>query len=97
MVMKRWSVVPQRDDKITYVVPMTPAASAAQVAMMQNRHLVSRAHHAMDEVHDKADRALDLAADAQEQINTNAQNRLQNQGVMFLLIACFIIMFIILK
>ena len=41
--MKRWSVMPQtyvgsRMPHVTYVVPMTPAASAAQVAMMQNKH-----------------------------------------------------------
>ena len=93
--MKRWSVMPQRSPRgVTYVVPMTPAAS---VAMMQNRQrLMSHAEqieHAIDDAHDKADNAFEMAADAQEQLN---QNLLQNQGAMFLLIACFIILFIFL-
>jgi hypothetical protein len=75
---------------------MTPAASAAQVAMMQNRHqLMSQAErieHAVDNAHDKAETAFEMAADAQEKISLNKQN----QGVMFLLIACFIILFIFL-
>jgi hypothetical protein len=72
--------------RVTYVVPMTPAASAAQVAMMQNRQR-------LDDAHDKAENAFEMAADAQEQLSLN----MQNQGVMFLLIACFIIMFIYLQ
>lgn len=99
--MRRWSVMPQRYvgssrmPRVTYVVPMTPAASAAQVAMMQNRQqLMSRAEHAVDDAHDKAENAFEMAANAQEQLSLNMQNLLQNQGVMFLLIACFIILFI---
>lgn len=104
--MRRWSVMPQRYvgsrriPRVTYVVPMTPAASAAQVAMMQNRQrLMSHAHHiehAVDDAHDKAENAFEMAADAQEKLSLNMQNLLQNQGVMFLLIACFIILFIFL-
>lgn len=98
--MRRWSVMPQSyvgsRPRVTYVVPMTPAASAAQVAMMQNRHqLMSQAErieHAVDNAHDKAETAFEMAADAQEKISLNKQN----QGVMFLLIACFIILFIFL-
>ena len=96
--MKRWSVMPQgytsssRMPRVTYVVPMTPAASAAQVAMMQNRQrLMSRAEQieqAVDDAHDKAENAFEMAADAQEQLS------FQSQGIMFLLIACFIILFI---
>ena len=99
--MRRWSVMPQRYvgssrmPRVTYVVPMTPAASAPQVAMMQNRQqLMSRAEHAVDDAHDKAENAFEMAANAQEQLSLNMQNLLQNQGVMFLLIACFIILFI---
>lgn len=101
--MRRWSVVPQRYvgsrrmPRVTYVVPMTPAASAAQVAMMQNRHRMSQheqIEHAVEDAHDKAENAFEMAADAQEQLSLNMQNLLQNQGVMFLLIACFIILFI---
>lgn len=99
--MRRWSVMPQRYvgssrmPRVTYVVPMTPAASAAQVAMMQNRQqLMSRAEHAVDDAHDKAENAFEMAANTQEQLSLNMQNLLQNQGVMFLLIACFIILFI---
>ena len=99
--MRRWSVMPQRYvgssrmPRVTYVVPMTPAASAAQVAMMQNRQqLMSRAEHAVDDAHDKAENAFEMAANAQEQLSLNMQNLFQNQGVMFLLIACFIILFI---
>lgn len=104
--MRRWSVVPQRYvgsrrmPRVTYVVPMTPAASAAQVAMMQTkqRHMLrhEQIEHAVDEAHDKAENAFEMAADAQEQLSLNMQNLLQNQGVMFLLIACFIILFIFL-
>jgi len=102
--MRRWSVMPQRYAGTgytgSYVVPMTPAASAAQVAMMQNRqHMLSHAEqieHAVDDAHDKAENAFEMAADAQEQLNSNMQNLMQNQGVMFLLIACFIILFIFL-
>lgn len=99
--MRRWSVMPQRYagqrmPRVTYVVPMTPAASAAQVAMMQNKRLMSHAEqieHAVDDAHDKAENAFEMAADAQEQLT---QNFLQNQGLMFLLIAGFIILFIFL-
>lgn len=100
--MRRWSVVPQgyvgsrRMPRVTYV-PMTPAASAAQVAMMQNRHRQhEQIEHAVEDAHDKAENAFEMAADAQEQLSLNMQNLLQNQGVMFLLIACFIILFIFL-
>ena len=102
--MRRWSVMPQRYvgstkmPRVTYIVPMTPAASAAQVAMMQNRQrLMSHAEHiehAIDDAHDKAENAFEMASDAQEQLSSNKQDLLQNQGVMFLLIACFIILFI---
>lgn len=101
--MKRWTVMPEkygsrRMSRVTYIVPMTAAASAAQVAMMQNRErFMSHAEqieHAVDDAHDKAENALEMAADAQEQLSLNTQNLLQNQGVMFLLIACFIILFI---
>jgi len=82
--------------RVTYV-PMTPAASAAQVAMMQNRHRQhEQIEHAVEDAHDKAENAFEMAADAQEQLSLNMQNLLQNQGVMFLLIACFIILFIFL-
>jgi hypothetical protein len=101
--MRRWSVVPQRylgstkTPRMTYIVPMTPAASVAQVAMMENKNrLMSHAHeinHAVDEAHDKAENAFEMAADAQEQITASMDTVLQNQGIMFLLIACFIIMF----
>lgn len=106
--MRRWSIMPQsyvgsRMPRVTYVVPMTPAASAAQVAMMQNRQqqLMSQAHverieHAVDDAHHKAENAIEMAATSQEQLSLNMQNLLQNQGVMFLLIACFIILFIFL-
>ncbi len=105
--MRRWSVIPQRYvgssrmPRTTYVVPMTPAASAAQVAMMQNRQRMSQTQtehieNVIDDAHDKAENAFEMAADAQEQLSLNLQNVMQNQGVMFLLIACFIIMFIFL-
>lgn len=101
--MRRWSVMPQRDvgsRSVTYVVPMTPAASAAQVTMMQNRQRfmssAEQIEHAVDDAHDKAENAFEMAADAQEQLYSNTQNLIQNQGVMFLLIACFIILFIFL-
>lgn len=90
--MRRWSIVPPAA-AVTYVVPMTPAASAAQVAMMQNRQrLMSRAEqieHALDDAHDKAENAFEMAADAQEQLTKNIY---QSQGVMYLLIAFFIIL-----
>jgi hypothetical protein len=95
--------VGSRMPHVTYVVPMTPAASAAQVAMMQNKQRfmsqvsqAERIEHAVEDAHDKAETAFEMAADAQEQLSINIQNLLQNQGVMFLLIACFIIMFIFL-
>lgn len=110
--MRRWSVMPQSyigsssrrmprvTPSVTYVVPMTPAASAAQVAMMQNKQrfmsYADHIEHAVDDAHDKAENAFEMAADAQEQLSLNMQNLLQNQGVMFLLIACFIILLIFL-
>ena len=105
--MRRWSVMPQRFvgsaemPRVTYVVPMTPAASAAQVAMMQNRQrLMSHAEqieHAVDDAHDKAENAFEMAADRARRRRRPRQGRMQNQGVMFLLIACFIILLIYLK
>jgi len=83
----------------TYVVPMTADASAAQVAMMQKKQLLmSHADHIdhIDDAHDKAETAFEMAADAQERLSLTMQDLVQNQGVMYLLIACFIIMFIFL-
>lgn len=79
---------------VTYVVPMTPVASAAQVAMMQNRQqMQEHTKQAVDDAHDKAYTAFEMAAEAQEQLSMNL---LQNQGMMYLIIAVFIIILIFL-
>jgi hypothetical protein len=114
--MKRWSVMPQKYigsrkmPRVTYIVPMTPAASAAQVALMQNQNQMQmnqmqdqmkngmkhnyEIEHAVDDANEKADTAFEIAAHTQEQIDEHLG---QNQGIMFLLIASFLILFIFLK
>jgi hypothetical protein len=102
--MKHWSVVPrsytgsEMTPQMTYVVPMTPDASVAQVVMMQNRQrLMSRAEHIdhdIDTANYMAKSAMDAASEAQYQLS---QNLLSNQGVMFLVIALFIAFFIFMR
>ncbi|TFH07025.1 MAG: hypothetical protein E4H07_09590 [Nitrosomonadales bacterium] len=75
-----------------YVVPMTPGASAAQVAMAQNRNRLMRTEQieqAVDDATNKADEALGVV--------TEIKNILTSQVMMFILIALFIIMFIYMR
>lgn len=99
--MKHWSVVPrsytgsEMTPQMTYVVPMTPDASVAQVVMMQNRQrLMSSAEHIDHDIDAVAKSAMDMASEAQYQLS---QNLLSNQGVMFLVIALFIAFFIFMR
>lgn len=102
--MKRWSIVPQnfssatRMPRTTFVVPMTPEASAAQIAMLQNRHhMFSTWNHLENEIdtaRDKASDAYRLAMHTQEQVDQSNKNLMHNQVVMFLLVAVFVVFFI---
>ena len=101
--MKRWSVMPERYTSLrprvtyvpTYTVPMTAPASAAQVAMMQDRQrLMSQADQLAQSVgqadvkaqkaYMKAQNAYSLAASA-ESIN------LESRGLMFTILAAILI------
>lgn len=104
--MRRWSVIPQdfvgyrrMAPRVTYVVPMTPADSAAQVAIMQNQnrqalYQAGQLEHAIEDAQAKAAFASEAADAANAKVDTTIENVLQNQGIMFLLLACFIVLFI---
>ena len=101
--MGRWSVLPKQrlgslqGPGATYFVPMTPAASTAQVAMMQNRQLMSQAEHiqnAVDEGNNKAENAISIASEVQREQIDLRQGFLKNQGMIFLIIAIIIILFL---
>lgn len=103
-ITRRWSVMPQRYigstkmPNATYVVPMTPAASAAQVAMMQNKHrLMSHANSTEDNEDHLEDHLEDInrkSDNALEQVEKTKKIMYMNQGFILLLIACFIILYL---
>jgi L-alanine-DL-glutamate epimerase-like enolase superfamily enzyme len=88
---KHWSVVPP--PRATYVVPMTEEASIRQVEMMQNANRIGSNMNSklLANVRDKADDAFDIAVDAHDRLSANMQTLVQCQGIVFLLVACFII------
>lgn len=105
--MGRWSILPQQrynnfdsPRRATYILPMTPAASVAQVAMMQNRQLMSQAdyknniEYAVGDANNKANNAIKMASEMQQEQMDIWQSILTNQGVMAFIIAIIIIIFI---
>jgi 6-phosphogluconate dehydrogenase len=92
--MKQWKVMPEyyqeiKSPRVTYIVPMTPAASAAQIAMMQNRNRPYFRNEESDVVEDKA--AADKAA------ADKAASELTMQGLMFLGIGVLVSVFLFVK
>lgn len=102
--MTSWSVVPEtyesskRMPRITYVVPMTPAAAVAQIAVMQNRNrLYSHVDQVVEDAKQKADAALDVASETRQQLQETAKNTMYNQLIMLILLLLFLALFIYLK
>jgi hypothetical protein len=94
--MKQWKVMPEyyqeiKSPRVTYIVPMTPAASAAQIAMMQNRNRPYFRNEESDVVEDADKAAADKAA------SDKAASELTMQGLMFLGIGVLISVFLFVK
>ena len=110
--MKRWSVIPQTSEsyqhgpRVSYATPTTPASRAAQVATMQNRNNLygqkrtNTLQNVVNDTREKATTAFEMAANAQEKLmrlaeeNTNSNS---HKGLMFLIIAIFIGLFLYLR
>lgn len=91
--MRSWSVVPQTTSRMTYIVPMTAAASTTQMAMMENKNrLMTRAEKILDDAHDKAENAFEMASDAHAKLSSSIH---VIQGITFLIVACFVVLFLI--
>jgi hypothetical protein len=105
--MKRWTVMPEyyqevKSPRVTYIVPMTPAASAAQIATMQNRN---RPYFRNEEdaeiidvekaVQDAADKAA--AEKAAKEAADKAASEVMMQGLMFLGIGVLVSVFLFVK
>lgn len=102
--MTSWSVVPEtyesskRMPRVTYVVPMTPAAAVAQIAVMQNRNrMYSHVDNVIEDVKHKAAAAMDVAAETRYQVQEAAKNAMYNQVIMLVLLLVFLGLFIYLK
>jgi hypothetical protein len=102
--MSSWSIVPEtyesskRMPRVTYVVPMTPAAAVAQIAVMQNRNrLYSHVDDVLEDVKHKADAAMDAATETRYQLQEAAKNTMYNQLIMLILLVVFLGLFIYLK